>query len=135
MSGRETIKQFLNRNSFRIPNYQRGFAWDASNIYEFYEDVRETTSTTSHYLGTIVLSKTNDNETYYIVDGQQRITTILLFMSAIISKLNNRDDKLYYKRVYINHKNLFKLYLHDSDQALFEKILLGKTISFSVVSV
>ena len=80
---------------FRVPNYQRNYAWDKKNWNDFWNDIREGLETnTEHYWGTITLKVTD--ETYYceeedkyfkvyeVVDGQQRLTTIYLFLLASI---------------------------------------------------
>jgi hypothetical protein len=79
---------------FRIPNYQRNFAWTKKNWEDFWNDIKESLSTkTEHYWGTITLKATGETiyctdkdipfNLYEVVDGQQRITTIYLFLLAL----------------------------------------------------
>ena len=61
---------------------------------ELFEDIQEAIDTkANHYIGTVVLAKTNHDEIFNIVDGQQRMTTIVLFISVIIRKLEDKEDK------------------------------------------
>lgn len=62
-----------------VPEYQRNFEWKREQAEEFWEDI----SSGSVFLGNLVLdiSKQKENE-IYIVDGQQRITTIFIFLAA-----------------------------------------------------
>ena len=103
------IKDFFNGKFFEIPKYQRGYSWEKENIRDLFDDIDEAIeSNTSHYLGTIVLSKNEkDNELFYIVDGQQRVTTISMIINALINELS-KDDSLYYKRFYILEDKRFR---------------------------
>lgn len=96
------IKDFFNGRFFEIPKYQRGYAWEINNVRDLFEDIFESIeSKTNHYLGTIVLSSSeNNDELFYIVDGQQRIATLSMIFQAIIKKLKKKDSD-YYHRFYI----------------------------------
>ena len=86
------IMEFYNGRYFEIPKYQRGYAWEKRNIRELFDDIVESIqSKSSHYIGTIVLSKHEDTDHYYVVDGQQRITTISLIINELIRHLRKSD--------------------------------------------
>ena len=77
---------------YLVPEYQRNFEWKKEHAEEFWEDV----SSGSVFLGTFVLDihKISENEVY-IVDGQQRITTIFVFLAACryqAKKINSLDQ-------------------------------------------
>lgn len=78
----------------RVPDYQRGYAWERRQWEEFVEDLELLPPGSVHYTGTIVLHAVPDGEPVRdrrgkqyreldIVDGQQRLTTIVLFLDAI----------------------------------------------------
>jgi uncharacterized protein with ParB-like and HNH nuclease domain len=104
------IKDFFNGRFFEIPKYQRGYAWEVQNIRELFDDIIESIeSNSNHYIGTIVLSKSdNDDEKFYVVDGQQRITTTTLIISALIKELSEKD-LAYYERFYLKEDNRYRL--------------------------
>jgi len=104
------IKDFFNGRFFEIPKYQRGYAWELQNIRELFEDIIESIeSNSNHYIGTIVLSKSDDDdEKFYVVDGQQRITTLTLIISSLIKNLSEKDQA-YYERFYIKEDDRFRL--------------------------
>jgi len=94
-------KIFISR-MFRIPDYQRGYAWRVQKeVAEFWGDLCNLNGGHKHYTGMITLEKTNDREDwgnvelllkqgfqqYYIVDGQQRITTSIILIKAIYDYL------------------------------------------------
>ena len=120
------VKDFFNGRFFDIPKYQRGYAWEKQNIRELFDDVSEAIqSNSNHYIGTIVLSKDDqDDEKFYVVDGQQRITTITLMMSALIRQLS-KEDADYYKRFYIKEGNKFRLQPLSRDNHFFINLLSG----------
>jgi len=64
---------------YEVPNYQRNFEWKKEQAEEFWEDI----SSGSVFLGNLVLDIQKEKENkILIVDGQQRITTIFIFLAA-----------------------------------------------------
>lgn len=110
MSNQQSLKQFFASKIFEIPKYQRSYAWEKQNVRDLFEDIQEALDTkANHYIGTVVLAKSDRGDVFNIVDGQQRITTIVLFISVIIRKLKDKEDQDFYRRYYIKEKNQFKL--------------------------
>ncbi len=85
------IRDLFNKRFFEIPKYQRGYAWEVTHARELFDDIIEAIeSNSNHYLGTVVLSKKADErDCYYIVDGQQRITTLLLIINSLLNIFND----------------------------------------------
>ena len=104
-----TIEKFFIGKILTIPEYQRSYSWERQNVRDLVEDINESLETnSSHYIGTVVLAKTNIQDNYNIVDGQQRLTTILMIMNVLILRLKDKEDTDYYKRLYIFDKNYEK---------------------------
>lgn len=123
MSGQQTLSQFFTRKVLQVPKYQRSYAWRRDNLRELFEDIQEAIRTNSkHYIGTVVLAKTKDTDVYSIVDGQQRITTILMFINSLVENLNEQD-KNYYRRLYIKAEKRLKLSPLGRDRDFFENLL------------
>lgn len=89
----KSIAEFLDGNHhFIIPSYQRGYRWEErqiidllNDIYEFQEEVKKKTENKIgefYCLQPIVVLKKGDNK-WEIIDGQQRLTTILILLSSI----------------------------------------------------
>ncbi len=80
---------FLTTPCFQIPMYQRNFSWTHDQFAQFWEDLENIQTThdnlTEHFLGLIVqLNQHNGNSTnYWILDGQQRLTNIILLCTAM----------------------------------------------------
>ncbi len=122
MSTTSPIQAFLAGKSFVIPRYQRDYAWTIEEAGELFSDVQEALdSNTSHYLGTIVLAQTHT--VFEIVDGQQRLSTLVLMIHALLNQLEATDpvriaDDIYLLRQGSNLKLNFGAN-HDFVVALF----------------
>lgn len=120
------ISDFFNRKFFEIPKYQRGFAWERQNVRDLFDDIQEAIeSNTNHYIGTIVLSKSSEESKYFIVDGQQRITTLTMILNSIVKRIPV-DDAKYFERFYIKEGNRLRLQLlNEKDREYFSNLILG----------
>lgn len=83
---------------FRIPEYQRPYVWDKDQVIELLEDVMEARNSnpdTEYFLGSMVLKKNEKEEgstkyiEYDLLDGQQRLTTLLLITAVIRDLTDN----------------------------------------------
>jgi hypothetical protein len=96
-----------------IPNYQRTYCWDESNVKCLLNDVSEHISIKSsvpYRLGTIILHHHNDR--YDILDGQQRLVTLALLLAEIGVKTNLLKEKFVSKQS-IEHVAYNKHIIHD----------------------
>ena len=83
---------------YLIPRNQRRYVWTTDNWKDVLEDLDFSIKNPSrpHFMGSIVLEKKDDNngvEVYSIIDGQQRITTILLFIATIMYLFKERSEQ------------------------------------------
>lgn len=98
---RYTLEKFFTGKTFIIPSYQRDYAWTRDNVDDLLNDIAETIETnTSHYIGTFILSKAPSGDTYSIVDGQQRLTTLTLILNAIV-KLLPQEQQIIWRNMFI----------------------------------
>src|SRR5579883_2761001 len=86
---------------YRIPAYQRGYRWTPTQVTQLLDDIREFTKRQNpkpeefYCLQPLVL-RINDTGAYEVVDGQQRLTTILLILRHFNERLAvEYRDKLY----------------------------------------
>jgi uncharacterized protein with ParB-like and HNH nuclease domain len=100
----QTIKElFANKRSdFLIPDYQRPYAWGEAECQTLWDDIfafafpendymQFNIEKDEYFLGPIVTFK-NDNNKLEIIDGQQRLTTLMLMLRAFFSKFGNMKD-------------------------------------------
>lgn len=113
----ENIKTLFEASeSIRIPAYQRAYSWENKQCSQFLEDLLEQKSK-RYYLGQFLFEK--DGETLFIIDGQQRLTTTILFLSAIAKiqeKQGQNIDKI--KETYLT--DVFRTI--EDDQIIFKKV-------------
>lgn len=126
-----------NKVLFRIPVYQRNYDWSESNCNRLLDDIKAIIDTgEKHFLGTIVYMGTDGNDfvlhDYIIIDGQQRLTTVMILLKALydIAETNGDDSTMSDIQDYLQNRNCqedYKIKLKpiksDNDQfmALLEK--------------
>jgi len=75
------IRTVLKSNYYKIPRFQRPYSWEREHIEDFWNDsIAESSS--DYFIGSMVVYKINE-DTYGVVDGQQRLTTITMLLGAI----------------------------------------------------
>lgn len=77
---------------FEIPNNQRAYEWEKEQLIDFVDDISlASKSDQDYFMGNIILDIQFKESKYYfnIQDGQQRITTIILFYAALYKFLRN----------------------------------------------
>ncbi|MBX9936378.1 MAG: DUF262 domain-containing protein, partial [Burkholderiaceae bacterium] len=90
------ISALLEGRLFRIPKYQRAYSWHKQQRNDLFSDIEEANrSGRDHFMATLVaLEKetreieTNEFKTVELVDGQQRVTTLVILLKAIEKALN-----------------------------------------------
>lgn len=128
------IKEFFNSKFFEIPKYQRGYAWEKSNVRDLFEDIQEAIEVkANHYIGTIVLSKTDRNDYFYVVDGQQRITTITMIIHALISHMDE-EDAMYYRRFYMREGCDYRLTPLGREKDFFKELLNNGVVNLNPIN-
>jgi uncharacterized protein with ParB-like and HNH nuclease domain len=87
MNSENTFGEFIKSNSFVIPDYQRAYSWEDKQLIPFLNDILEhcddndnPSDDTRYYLGHYILEKSKGSDIVEIVDGQQRICTVYLFL-------------------------------------------------------
>lgn len=98
-SGTYKIDGILNKSySYIIPIYQRDYAWQNKQYRYFYEHIiehMENMSGKEYFMGFLIFKCCNDG--IYIVDGQQRLTTISLLLKAIQIRMTELNNEYQYE--------------------------------------
>ena len=101
MNELQPLSQIFQKRLFRIPDYQRGYAWQDQQLRDFWEDIINLQPDRYHYTGLLSLKVLNKAESqnlgsddkwllqigykaYHIVDGQQRMTTFIIMLNEIV---------------------------------------------------
>lgn len=137
---KQTIEEFFQgEKQYKIPVYQRAYSWEEKQWNTFLEDLEEATrSENCYFFGNISLEESKNN-TAEIIDGQQRITTIIIFIRALYNILEKKEfnenqtkkqevlSKL--KEIYLNPKA--KLKTVEYDDGYFENYIIKNNNSYS----
>jgi len=101
--------------TFFIPPYQRNYEWDKSQCEVFYQDVHKTTVgnkegiNTEHFFGTIVYVQSEaifgQPNKLVLTDGQQRITTTMIFLAALRDVIEDKNSKDFINSKYLKNLN------------------------------
>ena len=83
-----TIREIFQSN-YIIPDFQRPYSWDIDKVKQLWDDYIDFHSENgnkeqTYYLGNLVLYKEQDE--YLVIDGQQRLTTLLLLIKALFDR-------------------------------------------------
>ena len=106
----KSLHEIFENRVLRIPDYQRGFAWREQHVIEeFWEDLVHLGSGRVHYTGVITLepvqteflNKWEDDiwlkkigyRPFYVVDGQQRLTTSIILIQVILDTAREGNNK------------------------------------------
>ncbi len=111
---------------YHVPSYQRGYSWRDEQIGQLFEDIRKEDA--GYYAGNILL--TGDEDSFSVIDGQQRLTTISLFLLAIGERLAEYSHlesaiglKLDIRRQLLDSTGEPRVVLLDQDQVIYLDLL------------
>ncbi len=91
-----------NNKKFIVPKFQRDYSWDSEQWDDLWQDIETMIASgeDDHYMGYLVL-QTNDDKEHYIIDGQQRMTTLMILIlsamkcieSLVLQNIEENDNK------------------------------------------
>lgn len=126
------IGSVLNQNRLKVPPNQRSYAWEDAHVQTLLQDLSNAiaSESTTYFLGTIVLTKTDDR--FEVADGQQRLATATILISAIRDHLfagssNEKEAASKYTQNYLlefdelSGEHQPKLILNTEDNDFFVK--------------
>jgi len=105
----KSLDSLFKEKIFRIPDYQRGYAWQVAQLNDFWEDLINLSDNRDHYTGVLTLNEVSADaihqdakefwlvedysyRLYHIVDGQQRLTTFIIFLQAFVEVVMGLPD-------------------------------------------
>lgn len=81
-----SIEEAFRECFYIVPDYQREYVWTDKEVHQLLEDVGEqidAASAREYFIGTILVSPTDQKGHYEVIDGQQRLTTFFLLLCAL----------------------------------------------------
>ena len=124
-----TLKEFFQgEKQFFIPVYQRAYSWEDAQWRDFLEDLEEATKGENHYFFGNVLLEKRENGEFDIIDGQQRLSTIIIFVRCLVNVLDSKGyDKNTLKEReedYLEFRNKPKLNALEYDRDYFRDVII-----------
>ena len=89
------LGSFLGNGKLYIPEYQRGYSWEETQLDDFWIDlvqIYEENTRDEHFLGQVVIHKNKEDGKRYIIDGQQRISTAIILLDILRTKFKEIAD-------------------------------------------
>lgn len=78
------VGELLKKGNLRIPSYQRPYKWNRKHIRNLFYDLRDAMGKKEYQIGSVILHENDENDRYLdIVDGQQRLISISLFLHLL----------------------------------------------------
>ncbi len=131
---RKLSSLFDGRTILNIPDYQRSYSWGILQLSDFLEDLQNQKLGRSFFFGTVLFQEKGIEENYEvidIVDGQQRLTTVIIFMASLIEKLtelctneNEKEELQLLRETYVQHRKRYKLQMQSEDNDFFHSYIL-----------
>jgi len=133
----KSLKELIRDRYYRVPLYQRSYDWEIDKVSVLWDDVYKNDP--GYFLGIVLFKPGSESEPhpvkFEIVDGQQRLATLLLLLRAAVESLEQKGSKETahdFQRDYINQQSAgekepqMTLILNKRDKNKFEHLLLGE---------
>ena len=156
-----SLNELFSEKLFRIPDFQRGYSWGKNQLEDFWNDLINLKEGKVHYTGLLTIEPITKNKienselwkndlwliesgfkAYYLIDGQQRLTTSIILINEILNIYIDEDILFKPKSIWIDkflfqsYKNSYKSYIfgyekdNPSDE-FFKTKILNQESSFS----
>lgn len=133
MDASTTINQMLSGNKIFVPTYQRAYSWEDKQTKQFLVDLQdyvESHTASSYYFGHF-LFEDKGSRNFAIIDGQQRLTTITIFISAIYRRLEElagalSEDDVFLYGTLVKVGQTYRFSTVDYDNQLFRDYVINK---------
>ena len=134
---------FLNNRILKIPFFQRGYVWEKKNWEQFFNDIANVASMEEnempekYFLGSIILKDAgfkSGSQQYDVIDGQQRLTTIVMFMKALYLALGRNDlFNIAFMQMSLTGETKPILITNYNDQYVYNEIVNRDSISLEPI--
>lgn len=91
-----TIEEAFREGFYIVPDYQREYVWTDKEIQQLLDDINDEIdagSSHEYFIGTILVSPTDEKSRHEVIDGQQRLTTLFLLLCALRNRFQNEPQE------------------------------------------
>ncbi|MFD2717100.1 DUF262 domain-containing protein [Hymenobacter monticola] len=140
MEASSTIKKMLAGNKVVVPTYQRAYSWDTEakkenstkQVNVFLRDLEQyntSSAKTPYYFGHFLFEE-KTKEDFAVIDGQQRLTTLVIFLSALFTRLKAirplTDPEIEAKEDMVKRNSTYRFETVDYDRQLFKDYVIDQ---------
>lgn len=150
-----SLSEIFNNKIFRIPDFQRGYSWEERQLEDFWEDIQNLSPNKIHYIGLLTVEPIKESDisniekwkddlwlfkkglsAYYVIDGQQRLTTLIILLHEILRTFSDDEGINYGQKsewidrfLYRSYDSIYKSFVfgyekdNPSDEYFKTKIL------------
>lgn len=125
------IPQIFTKGTLVIPFFQRAYVWSEENWKRFFDDIAQLAATPTnerrvYFLGSIILHKNKDQVHFDVIDGQQRLTTIVMFMKVLyLMTAQEATFNAFFTQLDANGKPSPKLLPSSNDKGIYDDIVFA----------
>jgi uncharacterized protein with ParB-like and HNH nuclease domain len=131
-----SVAKVLSSYWLQVPAYQRDYAWEKGEVQAFLDDITVaiTNDEPNYFLGTIVTIRQGD-DTFEVVDGQQRLATTALTLAAMGKSIGTSNEN--FRQLITEHltrvnsdtlEKELKMTLNIGDNPIFESLILSGSV-------
>ncbi|NEX22289.1 DUF262 domain-containing protein [Thiorhodococcus mannitoliphagus] len=142
MEASTTIRKMMAGNKIVVPAYQRAYSWETpieksdrkTQTDVFLSDLEEysrSNASSPYYFGHFLFEE--KDQFLNVIDGQQRLTTIVIFLAALFAKLKTirallEEEEIFYEDM-VKRRSEIRFWTVDYDNQLFKDYVLDQTKS------
>lgn len=130
---------------FIIPVYQRAYSWEKEQWKAFLDDLKEQIEGENNYFyGNILLETIQKDVKYEVIDGQQRLTTLSIFIRSLLNVLQERQTETAEEQtlsdfsieskvaIFLKNNGNIKLRPVDYDRACYDALIIDDQQDFPI---
>jgi uncharacterized protein with ParB-like and HNH nuclease domain len=91
-----TIEEAFRECFYIVPDYQREYVWTDKEIQQLLDDINDEIdagSSHEYFIGTVLVSPTEEKSRHEVIDGQQRLTTLFLLLCSLRNRFRNEPQE------------------------------------------
>jgi len=91
-----SVDEAFRENFYIVPDYQREYVWTDKEIQQLLDDINDEIdagSSQEYFIGTILVSPTEQKTRHEVIDGQQRLTTLFLLLCSLKNRFHNEPQE------------------------------------------
>lgn len=129
------IAESIGTRLLKVPVYQRSYAWEAEHIAQYFDDIKDAMldKEQEYFLGSVVSTKGEEREE--VVDGQQRLATTVILLSAVrdffasagdVERASQIEAEYLFRKDLRTQETVPRLQLNDTDNDYFIRRILAR---------